>query len=299
MRHFNVLALLCVSTIALSACGGDQPEKVGTKDDIIVTNRGLPSANTAVAAVQEMPERPGEPIQVGEPEAYVPEQIQDENEVVGAVVETVTEKVDAAETVAQGAANEKEAAIDKIEAQTKEAAESLTTPVTQQVVEPAKEIVETPMPVSAAVTPATTEDTTVDKNASPTMVEGKTATTTPADYTIATSNESLNCDPNKLPANAVAGGCYARAVIPRSGTKDLNCMELRQILCKANMSIENVKRIQTALNGKGYKVPIDGVFGDSTIKAMDAYQRKNTLATNALTYESLRHLGVDIVNPKN
>lgn len=285
MRQFNILTLFCVSTLALGACGSDQPNEVGTKDDIIVTNRGLPSAPSAPVALSA-PDVAAEPVQVGEPQAFeagdeegIIAEVSEVSEVKEAMVEAVPQELPTPAPAVKTGTVEQAAAIQKMKTEPKEIVENVTTPVTGQVVAPVKQVVGENIPV-----------------ARPTQaLESPKAT--PITATSA-AIEELNCDPNKLPANAVAGGCYARAVIARAGSADLNCMELRQILCKDNMGEENVKRIQMALRNKGYNIPVDGVFGASSIKAMDSYQRKNKLPTNALTYESLNHLGVDILNAK-
>lgn len=70
-------------------------------------------------------------------------------------------------------------------------------------------------------------------------------------------------------------------------------MEWRQILCETNVSPDFIKRFQTALLNAGHNPgPIDGVFGPETEAAMKAYQVKKGLASGALTYETVKSLGV-------
>ena len=43
-----------------------------------------------------------------------------------------------------------------------------------------------------------------------------------------------------------------------------------------------VKQIQTALAALGYKVTVDGNFGNQTATAVKAFQKKNSLATDGV-----------------
>ncbi len=70
-------------------------------------------------------------------------------------------------------------------------------------------------------------------------------------------------------------------------------MEWRRILCETNTSADLVAKVQRALKNAGQNPgEIDGVFGWRTINAMKAYQKKKGLAVGALTYETIKSLGV-------
>ena len=72
-------------------------------------------------------------------------------------------------------------------------------------------------------------------------------------------------------------------------------MEWRRILCETNVTPEVIMSLQNALNKKGYNAgKIDGRYGRQTINAVDQYQRRNGLAMNGLTYETLDHLGIKL-----
>ncbi len=72
-------------------------------------------------------------------------------------------------------------------------------------------------------------------------------------------------------------------------------VEWRQILCETNMSPNVVTRVQQALYEAGFNPGIiDGVLGANTLRAVDRYQRKNTLARGGLTIATLESLGVKI-----
>jgi hypothetical protein len=70
-------------------------------------------------------------------------------------------------------------------------------------------------------------------------------------------------------------------------------MEWREILCETNVSPDFVRRFQTALLNAGHNPgPIDGVIGWRTEAAMKSYQKEKGLAVGALTYETMKSLGV-------
>jgi hypothetical protein len=66
-----------------------------------------------------------------------------------------------------------------------------------------------------------------------------------------------------------------------------------EVLCVKKASVVVVKRIQTALKASGYyKGKPDGVLGQRTTEAMDAYQAANGLPRGAITVAGLKALGV-------
>ena len=67
----------------------------------------------------------------------------------------------------------------------------------------------------------------------------------------------------------------------------------REILCETNTTPDIVRRIQTALQTRGYNPgPIDGVIGSQTLAAVDKFQRDNNLSTGGLTMATVERLGV-------
>ena len=71
--------------------------------------------------------------------------------------------------------------------------------------------------------------------------------------------------------------------------------EWRRILCETNMGSNSIIRIQQALRAKGYNIAVDGRMGHETLNALNAYQRKNALATRGITYETLESLGLRLI----
>lgn len=66
----------------------------------------------------------------------------------------------------------------------------------------------------------------------------------------------------------------------------------REVLCETNTTPDVIKRVQTALNSKGFNVSADGILGPSTLRAIDAYQRREGLGTGGLTMATVKKLGV-------
>lgn len=70
-------------------------------------------------------------------------------------------------------------------------------------------------------------------------------------------------------------------------------LQWREVLCETNTSPAKIREVQGGLQRAGlYQGPIDGVFGMSTLTAMEAFQRRNGLAVGNLTIETVRALGV-------
>ncbi len=70
-------------------------------------------------------------------------------------------------------------------------------------------------------------------------------------------------------------------------------LEWRSILCETNTHPGIISEIQQALNSHGYNPgPIDGVIGQETMAAVEAYQQDNQLPIGQLTIQTLKSLGV-------
>ncbi len=67
----------------------------------------------------------------------------------------------------------------------------------------------------------------------------------------------------------------------------------QRILCQTNMNKDVISKIQDALNKQGFNVgKVDGKLGQATYSMIEKYQRKNSLATGGITYETLEALGI-------
>jgi len=66
-----------------------------------------------------------------------------------------------------------------------------------------------------------------------------------------------------------------------------------QIVCKSNMGVPTIQRVQTALKNAGYyHGPIDGIWGSSSKSATRAYQKAKGLPVAGLSLATMRSLGL-------
>lgn len=69
--------------------------------------------------------------------------------------------------------------------------------------------------------------------------------------------------------------------------------EWRSILCETNTTPDIIRRIQVALQQRGYyNGPIDGIFGPLSQRAIDGFQRDNGQVGTGVTLDTLALLGV-------
>lgn len=66
-----------------------------------------------------------------------------------------------------------------------------------------------------------------------------------------------------------------------------------EVLCETNTTRYKVAEIQGALTDAGYPTRVDGVFGPNTLRAMQRFQKDNSLAEGYLTIDTVRALGID------
>ncbi len=72
-------------------------------------------------------------------------------------------------------------------------------------------------------------------------------------------------------------------------------LEWRQILCETNMTHATILDIQKALKTKGFNPgPLDGIHGSETQGAITAFQKANNIPAGALTYETIKALGLNL-----
>jgi len=66
-----------------------------------------------------------------------------------------------------------------------------------------------------------------------------------------------------------------------------------QIVCKSNMGVPTIQRVQTALKNAGYyHGPIDGIWGSASRSATRAYQKAKGLPVAGLSVATMRSLGL-------
>ena len=66
----------------------------------------------------------------------------------------------------------------------------------------------------------------------------------------------------------------------------------REVLCETNTTPDVIRKVQAALQKEGFNVQADGILGPSTMRALDAYQRRNNLGTGGMTMATVKKLGV-------
>ena len=73
-------------------------------------------------------------------------------------------------------------------------------------------------------------------------------------------------------------------------------LEWRPVLCQTNITPAVIRQIQSALAAQGFNPgPIDGVIGEQTISAMNAFQRSRGLPVDRyLNVETVRALGIRV-----
>ncbi len=106
---------------------------------------------------------------------------------------------------------------------------------------------------------------------------------------------------NKRVRRLVSDAVQSRVAIPavtREVSKQVKVSDSRldwmPVLCETNTTSKTIRGIQSALAGAGYSVgPINGELTNTTLSAIDQYQRANGFATGGLTLELLNKLGVD------
>ncbi|PHS27696.1 MAG: peptidoglycan-binding protein [Robiginitomaculum sp.] len=70
-------------------------------------------------------------------------------------------------------------------------------------------------------------------------------------------------------------------------------LEWREVICDTNSTPELISEVQTALSSRGYSTGrVDGVFGMSTLRAMEKFQHDNGLIVGQLTMETMDALSV-------
>ena len=70
-------------------------------------------------------------------------------------------------------------------------------------------------------------------------------------------------------------------------------LEWRKVLCEANITPRIVSSLQRALQREGFDPgPIDGVIGQTTMRAIERFQTEMELDRGGITYETLERLKV-------
>ncbi len=310
MRNFNILAVMAVAIVGLSACSSTEDDMfLGSRDDIIINNKGM-TKKVAEAAVKSKIETVKEDAAIAAQEA---------------VIEKATEAVTSVDVQPMG---------------TTPMASSTVTTTTTSVVTPV-----VPVGTAGDVPPNARPGECYAKVLIPAVTQNKSERVQvseeqkvlnriiPARYRIETDRILVKEARQYWKAghgpvskvNDVTGEIMCLVEEPAqyktiekrvlveaekpeyrmvpaqfetiSKTEIIQAerWEWRRILCETNMGSDSIVRIQKALRAKGHNIVIDGRLGNDTMSALNAYQRKNGLATRGITYETLNSLGVQLI----
>ena len=84
-------------------------------------------------------------------------------------------------------------------------------------------------------------------------------------------------------------------IVPKRSKVSDARLEWRPVLCETNTTRDLILQIQNALQTAGFNPgPIDGSLGNATMRAIDAYQRKNNLPHGGLTLQTIEKLGIKV-----
>ena len=282
MRSFSLLPLMAVTALSLSACGGnDDTGYLGSRDDIIITNRNMPKA-AETKAPEPMPE---------------PEMMEDM-----AKGEIATVKMDAEEKAEAARIAAQEKAIEEAKAEALKPIEGRDAEQAAKIKE-----AEEAMAKQAAATKAAQETTTTAPKNNPTFAPpaipepmkaamakepapqpakdpamqrmGATNMTVPPEYRkpVQTAAQRVPMAPvdntGDVPPNAKPGECYAKVLIPavtETVTENVQIAEEQEVLARIVPAQYKIEKEQVLVRearqywkpGTGPKQRVDQTTGE-------------------------------------
>ena len=300
----KALLLASVAALSLSACSGDKgPGDIGSKDDIVVVNKGMPGAQTAAKAegedftsTVEQAEAIPTP-EVAPAENLTPEETAKENTTQAVTEEQpapVSAPTQAPEKVAQAAPVAAPAAAPVASQSMAPAPDATPAPAKPEVAStpvassaapesaPAQAAPTPSAPATAVATPAPAAVTTPAPTPAPAPAAAKPAPVQPANV----KNIPYPLDPNApyspkamAAAAAAAGTPVTAPEISPSGV-NLNDPAI-------------IRSVQAKLAEKKLFVgPQTGMMSADLMNGIAQYQVQNNLAIGPLNEETLKHLGV-------
>ncbi len=291
-RFSKTILLLGTAILALNACSTKGPGEIGSKDDIVVKNNGLPQAQQQ-AAVKAEGEDFSSTVEQAEaiptPEVAAGEPLPD----TSPAMETAVAQHEAAKApIPSDAASP----ADKSSAPVSEPRPldnvAPTTPVNESV---------TPPPANAPVTATSPSVPTPTVSAAAPVYPAPTPApvTTPAPATAPAPSAAYPLDPNApyspkavAAANAAAG--VATPVVPAAPTTTTTTTPAAVTAGGINFADPAVIRsAQAALKQKGlYKGAESGIVDTEFLNALTIYQAGNQLPVGGINEPTLRYLGV-------
>ena len=315
MRYFTILPLMAVAVLGLSACSSTEDDMfLGSRDDIIVNNRNMPKAaeaqatqkietvkeDTRIAAQEAVIEKANMDMPaVSEPVSTVDVKPMDTTTMhpvstpAPATTTTAVAPTNMAGDIPPNARPGECYAKVLIPAVTQTKTDRVQVSDEQQVLDriiPARYDVQTERVLvkearqywKAGQGPVTRKD----------EVTGEIMCLVEEPAVYKTIEKRVLVEPEKPVYRTVPAQFET---ISSTEVVQAERWEWRRILCETNMGQDSIIRIQQALNAKGYNIAIDGRLGNETMNALTSYQRKNGLATQGITYETLESLGVQLI----
>jgi len=297
-RISKSILLTGLSVLALAACSGDKgPGELGSKDDIVVRNNGMPGAQKA-APPGDFSSTVEQAQAIPAPEVAAAEPLPDNSPAMKEAVE---------QQQAANAPLQSTAAATPADAQS--APPSETRPL--DAVAPAQPVTQTPTPPAATTAtaaaetapavipptpqsaPSVTGPALVAAQAQTTQAPPQVATQVPPPATTTTEPEPATLapgvkyplDPNapyspKAIAAANAAATTSAATAPAAGVPNMT-------------DPATIKAAQAALKAKGgYTGAESGEIDANFLNALTVYQGQNGLAQGGLNMDTLRSLGV-------
>lgn len=308
MTRFSKSALLLGAALAvLSACSGTKgPGKIGTKDDIVVRNNGMPGANqTAAAPDADFSSTVEQGEAIPAPAVAAAEPLPDASPVVEAAAQQVADaKAPLPSTTATPTADAGGSAmtssvgakpIDQIVPQTPVQEATVVPPATTPSAAPAPATTQ-PAPETASsvyptadYAPAAVPPTSAPAAAAPAV---PVAAPSANAYVPVPPGTDYPLDPNApYSPKAMAGAVAATSAAPVTGAALSPAAVPATGLNLSDPAV--IRSAQTALKTKaGYAGEVSGTIDAAFLNALTVYQGMNKLPVGGLNEATLRHLGV-------
>lgn len=267
--------LLGVATLSLVACAGDKgPGEIGSKDDIVVVNKGIPGSQAIAPAaegedfttiIEQAEAVPAAQVSPAEP--LVEQQSDDASQVTSTTDSTTTQENPAVEPAPQAA--------EDVSSQIAPA------PVVSPAVAPLADPVQNPEPTASVAAPTTPSES----------VPAATSEPVPATPAAPTAVQSQTT-PYPLDTNAPYSPKAMAAAAAAAGTVPVEPVVSSSGLNMADPAI--IRSTQAALAAKKlYVGPQTGMMDAELLNVVTKYQADNKLpVSGGLNEETLKHLGI-------
>lgn len=101
---------------------------------------------------------------------------------------------------------------------------------------------------------------------------------------------SVMIEPSRIETRIIPA---AYRTVERSVITQPSQLVWTEVLCDTNASKQKIAEVQAGLVQAGYPIAVDGVFGPETLRAMEQFQRAQSLPTGYMTVETVQALNVN------